>query len=175
MKKISFALFAALILTACTKQQLPVANYDIIPQPKEVRLDDGKPFELSPKTIIHYEANLQREAQFLSEYVNDIFGYALKTQEYQGQTDGIVLKLSPADFNQAEAYEINITPKQITIKGADAAGVFYGIQTLRKSLPIQTSNLKPHNFLAEQFATGRTSPIAECISTPADISLTWTR
>ena len=143
MKKIFLFCIAALILSACTKQQLPVANYDIIPQPKEVRLDDGKPFELSPKTVIHYEAGLKREAQFLSEYVNDIMGYALKTQEYQGQTDGIVLKLSPADFNQAEAYEINITPKQVTIKGADAAGVFYGIQTLRKSLSISklsTSN-----------------------------------
>ena len=136
MKKLSLFIIAALIMTACTKQQPPVADYDIIPQPKEVRLDDGKPFELSPKTVIHYEARLQREAQFLSEYVNDIMGYALKTQEYQGQTDGIVLKLSPANFDQAEACEICITPKQVTIKGADAAGVFYGIQTLRKSLPI---------------------------------------
>ena len=137
MKKLSLFIIAALIMTACTKQQLPVANYDIIPQPKEVRLDDGKPFELSPKTVIHYEAGLQREAQFLSEYVNDIMGYGLVLQEIKGnETDGIVLKLSPADFDQAEAYEICITPKQVTIKGADAAGVFYGIQTLRKSLPI---------------------------------------
>ncbi len=137
MKKLSLFIIAALIMTACTKQQLPVANYDIIPQPKEVRLDDGKPFELSPKTVIHYEAGLQREAQFLSEYVNDIMGYGLVLQEIKGnETDGIVLKLSPADFDQAEAYEICITPKQVTIKGADSAGVFYGIQTLRKSLPI---------------------------------------
>ena len=144
MKKLSLFIIAALIMTACTKQQLPVANYDIIPQPKEVRLDDGKPFELSPKTVIHYEAGLQREAQFLSEYVNDIMGYGLVFQEIKGnETDGIVLKLSPADFDQAEAYEINIMPKQVTIKGADAADVFYGIQTLRKSLPISklsTSN-----------------------------------
>ena len=136
MKKPYLFIIAALITTACTKQQLPVANYDIIPQPKEVQLNEEKPFELSPKTAVYYEAGLQREAQFLSEYVNDIMGCVLKTQEYQGQTDGIVLKLSPADFNQAEAYEISITPKQVTIKGADAAGVFYGIQNLRKSLPI---------------------------------------
>ena len=144
MKKLSLFIIAALITTACTKQQLPVANYDIIPQPKEVRLNEEKPFELSPKTVIHYEVGLQREAQFLSEYVDDIMGYGLVLQEIKGnETDGIVLKLSPADFNQAEAYEISITPKQVTVKGADAAGVFYGIQTLRKSLPIQTSNLKP--------------------------------
>ena len=121
---------------ACTKEQLPVANYDIIPQPKEVQLNEEKPFELGPKTIVYYESGLQREAQFLVEYVNDIMGYVLQMQEYQSQPDGIVLKVVPEDFDQAEAYEINITPKQVTIKGADASGVFYGIQTLRKSLPV---------------------------------------
>ena len=128
------------MLSACTKQQLPVASYDIIPQPKEVQLNEEKPFELSPKTLVYYEAGLQREAQFLCEYVNDIMGYALNIQEMQGhETKGIVLQLAPADFEQAEAYEINITPKQIRVKGADAAGVFYGIQTLRKSLPTSPS------------------------------------
>ena len=136
MKKLSLLLFAAFLLSACAKEQIPQASYDIIPQPKEVRLSEEKPFELSPKTIVYYESGLQREAQFLSEYVNDIMGYALNVQEYQDQTDGIVLKISPEDFNQPEAYEINITPKQVFINGVDAAGVFYGIQTLRKSLPV---------------------------------------
>ena len=136
MKKLSLFITAALILTACTKQQLPVANYNVIPHPKEVQLNDGKPFELGPKTIIFYENGLQREAQFLSEYVNDIMGITLSVQGYQGQSDGIMLKLDSENFDYSEAYEINVTPKQITITGADAAGVFYGIQTLRKSLPI---------------------------------------
>ena len=141
MKKLFLFSIAALMFSACTKQQIPVANYSIIPLPKEVTMNDDGTFELSPKTVVYYEAGLQREAQFLSEYVNDIMGYALKTQEYQGQPNGIVLKLVPEDFDQAEAYEINITPKQITVKGADAAGVFYGIQTLRKSLPIPQSSI----------------------------------
>ena len=150
MKK-TFLFFcaAALFLSACTKQPLPQASYDIIPQPKEVQLNDEKPFELGPKTIVYYEIGLQREAQFLSEYVNDIMGYVLKTQEYQGQPDGIVLEVVAESFDQAEAYEINITPKQITVKGADAAGVFYGIQTLRKSLPVAgySSLNTPHSTL----------------------------
>lgn len=148
MKKLFLLGFAALWLFACTKQQLPEANYDIIPQPKEVRLDDGKPFELSPKTIVYYEAGLQREAEFLSEYVDNIIGYGLATEEMQGnETVGIVLRLSPADFKQAEAYEINVTPKQVTVKSADAAGVFYGIQTLRKSLPVSPIDSSQLNSL----------------------------
>lgn len=135
MKNLSIVLFAAFILSACT-QQFPQASYDIIPQPKEVQLNDEKHFTLQGKTTVYYEAGLQHEAQLFSEYVNDIMGYALNVQEYQGQPDGIVLKLVPENFDQTEAYEINIKPKQIAIQGADEAGVFYGIQTLRKSLPI---------------------------------------
>ena len=136
MKKLSVLLIVAFLLSACIKEPIPQASYDIIPQPKEVQMNEEKPFELGPKTIVYFEAGLQREAQFLVEYVKDIMGYALNVQEYQGQADGIVLRLIPDDFDCAEAYEINVTPKQITITGADAAGVFYGIQTLRKSLPI---------------------------------------
>ena len=88
MKKIFlFCLAAAFV--ACTNQPVQQASYDIIPQPKEMQLNDEKPFELSQKTIVYYEAGLQREAQFLGEYVNDIMGYALNVQEYQGQPDGI--------------------------------------------------------------------------------------
>jgi len=159
MKKLSYLIVAALLLSACAKEQLPQANYDIIPQPKELILNEEKPFELSQKTVIRYEDGLQREAQFLREYVNDIMGFAMEIQEYQGQTDGIVLKLSPDDFDQAAAYEINITPKQVTIKGADASGVFYGIQTLRKSLPIpplkgEQGELKPNAHLSTAFPCG---------------------
>ena len=138
MKKLSILLFAAFILSACTKEQLPIANYDIIPQPKETHLsrDASEHFTLQPSTKTYFENGLQREEEFLSEYVNDIMGYTLNVLEYQGQSDGIVLKVVPEDFDQTEAYEINVTPKQVTIEGADAAGVFYGIQTLRKSLPI---------------------------------------
>ena len=136
MKKLTLFCFAVLLLSACT-ENLPQASYDIIPMPKEVQLNEEKPFELSPKTVVYYEADLQREGQFLVEYVNDILHFEMPIKEMQGnETNGIVLKYAPADFDHAEAYEINITPKQIDIKGADAVGVFYGIQTLRKSLPI---------------------------------------
>jgi len=140
MKNFPFILFIALLLAACAKQ-LPIADYDIIPQPKEVGLNEEKPFELNPNTVVYFEAGLQREAQFLSKYVNDIIGFALNIQEYQSQPSGIVLRISSEEFTQAEAYEINITPKQVVIKGADAAGVFYGIQTLRKSLPVSPSEI----------------------------------
>ena len=144
MKHFSIFCLVAFMLTACAKHPLPQASYDIIPQPKVVQLiEDRKPFVLNEKITIYYEASLLREAQFLSQYVNDILGYALNIREYQSQSDGILLKLAPKQFTKAEAYEINVTPKQVTIIGADAAGVFYGVQTFRKSLPL--SHLSSYN------------------------------
>ena len=137
---------AALLFTACTQQRAE-ANYDVIPQPKEVTLNDEKPFVLIASTRVFYEEGLQREAQFLSEYVNDMLGYALPTGPFEGQSNGIVLKTLPDAFDQAEAYQIDITPKQVVIKGSDAAGVFHGIQTLRKSLPVAPPDTKLPVFL----------------------------
>lgn len=136
MKKTFLILCFAALFSACT-QQLPQASYDIIPQPKEVQLDDNGTFELSSKTMIYYEKELAREAHFLKEYVNDIRHVDLACEEYKGQSKGIVLKLAPDYSEWAETYEISITPKQVIVQGSDAAGVFYGIQTLRKSLPIE--------------------------------------
>ena len=126
-RTILFLSIATIVLSAC-QQRLPQASIDVIPLPKEVQTTEGAGFILGPKTTVYYEAGLQREAQFLSEYVNDILNYDLQTKATQGnEADGIVLKLSPAEFDQAEAYQIDITSKQIIVKGADAAGVFYGI------------------------------------------------
>jgi hexosaminidase len=136
MKKTFLILCFAALFSACT-QQLPQATYDIIPQPKEVQLDDNGTFELSTRTKIYFEKELAREAHFLKEYVNDIRHVDLACEEYKGQSKGIVLKLAPDYSEWAETYEISITPKQVIVQGSDAAGVFYGIQTLRKSLPIE--------------------------------------
>ena len=138
MKKLYLACLM-LLCAACT-QQLPEASYDVIPLPKEVTLNEEKPFALQQRTAIYYEEGLQREAEFLSEYVKDLLGLKLDCfvadAPRNDVDDAVVLCLEPGTFDQAEAYEISITPKQVVIKGADAAGVFYGIQTLRKSLPV---------------------------------------
>ena len=55
MKRLLLFCLVAMAFAACTKEQLPVADYDIIPQPKEVRLNEEKPFELGPKTLVYFE------------------------------------------------------------------------------------------------------------------------
>ena len=147
IKASSFIL--AVVLLGCTKP-IPQANYDIIPQPKEVQLSEGKPFVLQETTAICYDDGLRREAEFFSEYVNDILGFKPTVRHYADERlrsapnaieNAIVLYMAPEDFDQAEAYEIEIASNLVEIKGADAAGVFYGIQTLRKSMPTANCQL----------------------------------
>jgi hexosaminidase len=136
-------LVAVTLLSACTQQPLPEANYNVIPLPKEIKLEEGQSYILDSKTLVYFEEGLQREARFLNQYVEDILGFTLGLKKGTDHAvDGIVLKVTPEDFDHSEAYEISITPSQVVVKGSDAAGVFYGIQTLRKSLPV-TSHLSP--------------------------------
>ncbi len=146
-KNTLFLLGAAILLLTACNQQIVEADYDVIPQPKEVNLNSDGHFLIAATTKVYYEEGLQREAEFLNEYANEILGYPLQTVAYNGQDRGIVLTITPEEFDKAEAYEIDVTPQRVNIKGADAAGVFYGIQTLRKSLPIAPPDTKLPAFL----------------------------
>ena len=71
-------------------------------------------------------------AQFLSDYVKELTGFGLTAAEGEGK--GIVLALD-SSIDNPEGYRMQVDGKQITITGATPAGVFYCIQTLRKSIP----------------------------------------
>lgn len=52
----------------------------------------------------------------------------------------IHLSISKTPTESPEAYNIHITPQNIQITGTTEAGIFYGIQTLRKSIPIGSTH-----------------------------------
>ena len=55
----------------------------------------------------------------------------------QAGTDGkgIILQLG-GNAENPEGYQLKVTSDQVVISGPTEAGVFYGIQTLRKSIPV---------------------------------------
>ena len=54
----------------------------------------------------------------------------------QGGNDENVIMLGlDASIDNPEGYELTVLPDRVTIKGQAANGVFYGLQTLRKSVP----------------------------------------
>ncbi|MBS6240461.1 MAG: family 20 glycosylhydrolase [Bacteroides sp.] len=143
MRKLNHALLAgalALACASCTAEK--EANYQVIPLPQEVSLTQRNPFKLNENVLIAYPENnalLQRNAEFLSEYIQQATNYAPKIKAIaagEQVKNAIVLGLDPGIANK-EGYVLTTTPEGISINGQTENGVFYGIQTLRKSIPAE--------------------------------------
>ena len=117
---------------------LPVAvsavTYDVVPLPQSVDMQKGAPFILDGSVQILSPVELQQEADFLQQYMEDMVGIKPSiSQKREKKLRYIELSVSPK-VSASEGYVLTINNKGITIQGGSAAGVFYGIQTLRKSI-----------------------------------------
>ena len=158
MKKCIFIIGAILALTlASCQKRIETADYQVVPLPKEINLNDEKPFILDKNTVITYSKSneeLQKEAGFLSDYINDILGIRLDVVCSDNEIDNSIrLELLPSsqssltnsessNSENSEAYQIIINEYVINITSSNTSGIFYGIQTLRKSLPVGTDSKK---------------------------------
>ena len=114
------------------------ADFNIIPQPQQVVADASAPFTLNSNTVIYVQTNSQdmkRNANMLASYIQEATGIRPTIGKLVKGNPAIILSIDKTISN-AEGYRLNSDAKQIRIAGASAAGVFYGIQTLRKSLPL---------------------------------------
>ncbi|MBR2168934.1 MAG: glycoside hydrolase family 20 zincin-like fold domain-containing protein [Alistipes sp.] len=129
-------LFAAGLMLFSCSSEVKEANYQIIPIPQEIVMGQGGAFTLANGTKVLYpEGNekMQKNAQFLADYVKELTGNTLSVE---AGTDGkgIVLQVTPNEA-QPEGYQLKVSADKVVINGGSEAGVFYGIQTLRKSIP----------------------------------------
>ena len=126
------ALGLALNVAAATTEN--VAKYDVVPLPRSIVMQKGWAFALNSQTVIvAKDASLARDAEFLCEYLKEEaqIEAAIQGKPVSGHT--IVLQLNPK-MTEAEGYRIVVNRKMVTIEGKTPQGVFYGVQTLRKSL-----------------------------------------
>jgi hexosaminidase len=127
---------------ATDAENIANADYAVVPLPQKVTAVAGKPFILDASTKIcctTADALLMRDADFLSQYIRQTIGLELPVSRDATchVSSGKVICLSlDSHIKNEEGYRLTVTSKRITIAGATAAGVFYGIQTLRKSLPV---------------------------------------
>lgn len=116
------------------------ASYDVIPLPQSIVMVKGKSFILNSNTTIFCSSKddlMQKNAYFLSCYIADLTGLKLKVSDFKPKKGNYIeLLLNNKNIKGEEAYTININNKNIKISGLTSTGVFYGVQTLRKSLPI---------------------------------------
>lgn len=113
----------------------------VVPAPDKINYNPkGGDFTLSASTIINYtagNADMERNAAFLAQYVKDMTKLELGKQAAKGKAKtGISLVLNAKAKLAPEAYEIVVDKRGVTVTGSTAAGVFYGVQAIRKSLPI---------------------------------------
>ena len=144
MKRISFNLMGVLCILfstcfyACSEKRTLNSDYEIIPKPLDVNCKGDASFLLKDGVAVIYPENnrkMQDNAEFLVDYVERQTGVKLTSHAGVPVDGAICLTLDLSDDN-AEAYKLIVNDKRVCISGASEAGVFYGIQTLRKSLPV---------------------------------------
>ena len=148
MKKLSFFLFIALVIASTLSANAQRAEYDVIPLPKEVKVDSANVFVLKNGMGVSFDASNE-----------EVYRNVLFFRQWIEETTGITLKLAPGDKKaavrmsldytkakgevesdlteqQKEAYMIKVDKKGIAIIARQPIGLFRAAQTLRKSLPI---------------------------------------
>ena len=129
---------AGLLATSCTSRQTAVADFQIVPMPLEITAAQQASFLLHDGVAVCYPAGnemMKKNAEFLVGYISEQTGIQLTAKEGEGAKGDIVLALGLKHDNP-EAYQLKVTGDQIIISGPSEAGVFYGIQTLRKSVAV---------------------------------------
>lgn len=148
MKKLSFFLFIALVIVGTLSANAQRAEYDVIPLPKEVKVDSANVFVLKNGMGVSFDASNE-----------EVYRNVLFFRQWIEETTGITLKLAPGDKKaavrmsldypkakgevesdlteqQKEAYIIKVDKKGIAIIARQPIGLFRAAQTLRKSLPV---------------------------------------
>ncbi len=134
----TFLLFILLcVIAPQVASAMPAADYNVVPLPQSVTLVEGESFMMeSGMTVAYTEDNedMKRNAEFLCEYVSETTGVRLTPMA--GKTKKGMRLVLDKKVKGDEAYTIVVDKKGITIAGSTPRGVFYGVQTLRKSLPV---------------------------------------
>src|SRR5574344_1803787 len=137
-KSVSLTVILGLTMSSFVESHDTVqADYHVIPLPQKICLiPETKPFVLDRHTRILYpigNLSMKRNAQFLAGYLKKITGDDYIIQAGSKGTNTIILNLGLNSSNK-ESYRLKVGSSSVSISSSNPAGVFYGIQTLRKSL-----------------------------------------
>jgi len=128
--RVLFVAFSLYFLHFNTFAQQSDPNYGIIPAPKSIVKKTGS-FKLNQQTAILYNSPEDRKiAELFRDLIKQHEGFDLViAKNFIQAPESSINFSSNLSGLKNEAYEINISGKQIDIKG-EAKGVFYAMQTL---------------------------------------------
>ena len=135
MKKIIASLTVALVSTCAMAE----VNFQVIPLPQSVVLDaSGKTTLMIKGQAVSYPADnarMKRNAEFAEEFLGLKPQAELATKGRKKAKDITPVRLTLGlTSDNPDAYQITVDKKGVLIQGASESGVFYAIQTLRKSI-----------------------------------------
>jgi hexosaminidase len=112
----------------------------IIPSPFQIYENDAM-ITLGKNLMIHHQAGLKNEASLLAEHLSNLRGKKPMVMESEVSGPNIIcLRTGKIEVNEVkkEAYTLEIDPDTgVIITGSDAAGVFYGTQSLISLIPVE--------------------------------------
>jgi hexosaminidase len=144
--KTVFSLFAvSLLITVSGFSADNPATPAIVPKPVHMEVKSGA-FSLTTGTHIYVLSN-DAGARWAGEYLSTLISVALGSPvrvhiNPKGVKvhNAILLSLHATSSLGSEGYELTVTPSKIRIEAVTAAGLFYGVQTLRQMLPPETES-----------------------------------
>jgi hexosaminidase len=122
--------------------------HNIIPKPVLIT-ETGDLFTITKDTNICVEpgtAEMTALGQYLAERLSPVTGYPLQILESSGQPKpgDICLTAMETDPNLGEeGYDLAISSTALKLSACQAAGIFWGIQTIRQMLPASIENRSP--------------------------------
>ncbi|MDB4285771.1 beta-N-acetylhexosaminidase [bacterium] len=160
MRKILF-IVTCLLVTSCSNKYEEVVNsavdYQIIPKPEKVMMSKGR-FLVGPNTNIICVPGLAQEAEYLSDLFSTVSEIPVVIDATERIENNITLKLD-STIEHGEGYRLSVQYDAVVISGKTAAGVFYGIQSLRQLLPPEVES-------SENDIVSLTIPAVEIIDKP---------
>ncbi len=128
---------------ACSERKSE-ACYEIIPAPLEIRENfSGGEFVLDDGVCIVYPGEneaMRHNALFLADYLKAATGRDYRVETGSRGKKNVTLQLD-SSIKNPEGYRVNVSASGVVIAGASEAGVFYGIQTLRKAIPVKANSV----------------------------------
>ncbi len=135
-----FGLCLALSLKSVCAQVAPA--YPLIPYPQQIEAQEGR-YVIDERTRIALSdpsnPDMQRLAAFFVDLVSHATGVTLPVLTAPADSamrHSVAFLLDGDAAHGPEGYRLSISPDGITVRAAEAAGLFYGMQTLRQLLPV---------------------------------------
>ncbi len=132
-------LLLSVVMIACAAI-VSAQTAGIIPRPSQMTLNNGTCIIKTGDVIRFDESNasLKNIAGQLTEFLTKNYGINL-TENGKGN-EVINLKLVKSLAVGKEGYVLAVNQKGISITATQAAGIFYGVQSLKQMMPVQVEN-----------------------------------